>query len=88
MEKGVDVANCILAQIAKILFIESRNKTIKSLVVLYIFGTVVNWFTFPTLLTTTIILAFLIPKIYEIFQSPIDHYTDLVKRQIEAYLGK
>ena len=87
-ENFINLVNGALTQIASILFIESRNKTIKWCIGLYILGVIANWFSFPTLLTMVVIFSFSLPKIYDLFHPYIHGYMNLVNRQIDANLTR
>jgi uncharacterized membrane protein len=81
-DRLLDLINAVLAQIASILYVENRAKTIKCAVGLYVLGVVGNWVSFPTLLTIVVLMIFALPKGYELLLPYMNRYVKDIKQQL------
>jgi len=88
VDSALEKINRAIAYYIHILEVKDVSKTVKTLVLLQIICMLGNWIRGLTLTYIAFIIAFTAPKIYEVYQKPIDKYLDIEFEQIEMLLKK
>lgn len=88
VDSAIEKINRIIAFYISILEVKDVASTLKVLVALQVICMLGNWIRGLTLLYTVFLIGFTAPKIYEVYQKPIDKYAGISKQKVQELLHK
>jgi len=80
--------NNVITFYVDVLLCKNIVTTLKVLAVLQVACVIGNWIRGRTLLYLTFLFGFTIPKLYEVYQEPIDKYVDIGMKKAKEYAHK
>lgn len=85
VDSMADYAVMLFNKIRHIYLVANLVDSVKFGLLLYSLTYVASWFSGLALVITFVVSVFAIPKIYELYKEPIDHYIKIAQEQIDHY---
>jgi len=79
----IEHAQCLFKHLRHLFLVENLVDSIKFGLLLYTLTYVGAWFSGITLILIFVLAVFSVPKVYELYKDPIDHYIAIVQENLE-----